>query len=290
MVNGYGGGDSRQRIFVEDQRGRVRREARVAAEVSIDRLVPALVRALELPQVDGAHRPIAYTATEGDRVLSPQATLQSAGVEEGATLVLVPEEPATGAPAVPVAGLPDAEARRLAQSVAEEVMARLWVSVSRQQDMPKDDAKPRATIVVRPTFGVPDEAELPRRACFVTGPPVAREVFDHTVRPLLVQEQLDFHDAADVAVDADAGWSALLGCSFVLADCTGRNAEVFYDLARAQVLGKPTTVLAQSPADLPRSVSAGSAILYTDNGAGLAKLRRDLERVFRQRKERPSTA
>lgn len=284
MANGYGGG-ARQRIFVEDSSGRTRREARVAADVTIDLLVPALAGALGLPQIDGAGRAIVYGAVEGNREVSPQATLQSAGIGEGATLVLLPVDAANGVGRS--ASSESAETRRLAQAVADEVFARLNVHVSPPEAQPRDDTKPRGTLVVRPTFGVPDEDERPRQAVFVARPSGVREVFDEVVRPLLDERGLTYRDAADAAVDARESWAALLGSHIVVADCTGRDPEVFYDLARAHVLGKPSIVLAQAPADLPRSVSAGSAILYTDNVAGLRKLRNDLTRVLQQLSERP---
>lgn len=46
-------------------------------------------------------------------------------------------------------------------------------------------------------------------------------------------------------------WTALLETRFVIADCTDRNPNVFYEVGMAHVVGKPTLLITQNVEDVP---------------------------------------
>jgi len=46
-------------------------------------------------------------------------------------------------------------------------------------------------------------------------------------------------------------WENINSCEFVIADCTNKNANVFYELGIAHTLGKPVFLCAQSADDIP---------------------------------------
>lgn len=79
------------RVFFEDATGNRRREARVAAHVEIKNLIPSLISVLGLPVTDPSGLPITYYLIFADRQLQEDETLASAGVEDGATIIVVPE-------------------------------------------------------------------------------------------------------------------------------------------------------------------------------------------------------
>jgi hypothetical protein len=83
-------------------------------------------------------------------------------------------------------------------------------------------------------------------------------------------------------------WSAIARSTFVIADCTGRNVNVFYELGIAHTLGKPTILLAQEEGDLPFDIQHRRAVIYQDNAKGLklleSELRRAIEVIIRQEK------
>jgi proteasome lid subunit RPN8/RPN11 len=81
----------RVRVFLEDHTGNKRREAKVASGARISDLIPALVTALGLPMTDPAGQPVTYHLAFNERQLSDEETLESARVEDGAGLTLVPE-------------------------------------------------------------------------------------------------------------------------------------------------------------------------------------------------------
>lgn len=88
--------DVRRRVFIEDHTGNKRREARVDATATVDRLIPALITALELPATDPSGRPITYHLAFEQRQLALDETLGDAGVIDGSTLQLVPQMTAGG--------------------------------------------------------------------------------------------------------------------------------------------------------------------------------------------------
>lgn len=67
-------------------------------------------------------------------------------------------------------------------------------------------------------------------------------------------------------------WGALARSRFIIADCTGRNANVFYELGIAHTIGKPTILLAQALSDLPFDIQGRRAIIYEDRSKGLRLL------------------
>lgn len=71
-------------------------------------------------------------------------------------------------------------------------------------------------------------------------------------------------------------WEHINSCDFVIADCTGKNPNVFYELGIAHTLGKPVFMCAQSIADLPFDINYIRSFIYDLSEAGLKKLQSDL--------------
>lgn len=72
-------------------------------------------------------------------------------------------------------------------------------------------------------------------------------------------------------------WYAIANAKLIIADCTGKNANVFYELGIAHTLGKPVIVITQNIADLPFDIMSRRAIPYTDSMRGTSKLKSDLK-------------
>lgn len=58
----------------------------------------------------------------------------------------------------------------------------------------------------------------------------------------------------------------------VIADCTGRNPNVFYEIGIAHTLGREVILITQSEADIPFDLRHLRYIKYLNNGEGLAQL------------------
>lgn len=74
-------------------------------------------------------------------------------------------------------------------------------------------------------------------------------------------------------------WSALNNCQFVIAEITGGNDNVFYELGIAHTLNKPAILITQAPAaeNVPFDIRHLRYIRYENTVAGGAKLRDDLK-------------
>lgn len=69
-------------------------------------------------------------------------------------------------------------------------------------------------------------------------------------------------DVVDLIVSAKA----------VIADCTGRNANVFYEMGIAHTVGRPVVPIVQDRGDIPFDIRHLRHIRYLANREGLAKL------------------
>ncbi|MBN8621448.1 MAG: hypothetical protein J0L63_21225, partial [Anaerolineae bacterium] len=74
-------------------------------------------------------------------------------------------------------------------------------------------------------------------------------------------------------------WSALNNCKFVIAEITGGNDNVFYELGIAHTLNKPAILMTQAAKteDIPFDVRHLRYIRYENTVGGGVKLRDDLK-------------
>ncbi len=63
----------------------------------------------------------------------------------------------------------------------------------------------------------------------------------------------------------------------VICDCTGRNANVFYEIGIAHTLGREVILITQSDEDIPFDLRHLRYVRYLNNGEGLEDLREKLE-------------
>lgn len=85
----------------------------------------------------------------------------------------------------------------------------------------------------------------------------------------------DFFSSAEIM---DEVWSAIVGSELCIADCTGRNPNVFYELGIAHTLGRPCILIAQSVHDIPFDIQHRRAIIYENSDDGIQKCRSALEK------------
>ena len=64
-------------------------------------------------------------------------------------------------------------------------------------------------------------------------------------------------------------WAAAYGCKAVIADCTQRNPNVFYELGIVHTLGKPTVLITQSQEDVPFDLRHVRYIYYEMTPRGM---------------------
>lgn len=77
-------------------------------------------------------------------------------------------------------------------------------------------------------------------------------------------------------------WDAINATRVVVADCTGKNANVFYEIGIAHTVGKPVILLAQSADDVPFDLRHIRYIHYGSDDDGLGRLESKLKQSLRE--------
>ncbi len=115
---------------------------------------------------------------------------------------------------------------------------------------PAEEGEPECFIVMPFSLEDSDEVhEILRRACREAG-----------VRPMRGD---DLFTPTDILDDI---WRGISGAHFIIADITGRNANVLYELGMAHTLAKPVLILSRNAEDIPIDLSTRRVILYGTGG------------------------
>ncbi|HEX6899223.1 MAG TPA: hypothetical protein VF789_05895 [Thermoanaerobaculia bacterium] len=76
-------------------------------------------------------------------------------------------------------------------------------------------------------------------------------------------------------------WAGIFQSKIIIADCTGRNPNVFYEIGIAHTLGKPVILITQSLADVPFDLRYRKCLEYELTPRGMAKFEESLESTIR---------
>lgn len=71
-------------------------------------------------------------------------------------------------------------------------------------------------------------------------------------------------------------WSAITQASILIADCTGKNPNVFYEIGIAHTIGKPVILITQNQDDVPFDLRHRRYIQYDYTPAGMIKFENTL--------------
>ena len=96
----------------------------------------------------------------------------------------------------------------------------------------------------------------------------------------------DFFAAGSVVLDV---WNAIAHARLLIADCTGRNPNVFYELGVAHTLGKPVVLIAQNVDDMPFDVRHMRTIAYEFTPRGMQSFETVLEKTLATELKRSRT-
>ncbi len=130
------------------------------------------------------------------------------------------------------------------------------------------------------------------RRCFVVMPfaPEFSALWTDVIRTAVVGEGDECIRADDLfrpGTIISSVCDLIRGADYIIADLTGRNANVFYELGFAHALGKPAVLLTQNAADVPVDLIGRRVIEYADTIGGAKALRQNLARVLNEL-ERPN--
>ena len=89
----------------------------------------------------------------------------------------------------------------------------------------------------------------------------------------------DFFTSSSIISDI---WNAINSCEIVIADCTGRNPNVFYEIGIAHTLGKPVIFISQSKEDIPFDIQHIRYIIYEFTPRGMREFEEKLAQTIQQ--------
>jgi hypothetical protein len=76
-------------------------------------------------------------------------------------------------------------------------------------------------------------------------------------------------------------WTHIYKSRAIIADVTGRNPNVFYEVGIAHTVGKPVILIAQAESDVPFDIAGIRYFVYTDDEKGWQKLQSDIIRALK---------
>jgi len=181
----------------------------------------------------------------------------------------------------------------LAEEIASRTAAKLQAAEQRQQATLAEQAlKYQEALRLKPgelVFGKPQSGSQFQNDIFVIMPFAAEydPVYRQVILPLIERLKLrcargdEFASVRGSVIEEV--WAALNGCRLVIADITGSNLNVFYELGIAHTLNKSAILITQSerPEDVPFDVRHLRYIQYRSDEAGQRQLAADLESAIR---------
>ena len=149
------------------------------------------------------------------------------------------------------------------------------------------------SVVAAPVFGPPSPPVL-KADVFVLMPfaDELRPLYDRHIKPLVHELGLtvaradDFFAASSIVSDV---WNSIYAARVVIGDCTGRNANVFYEIGIAHTLGKPVVLLAQDGGDIPFDIQHMRVLNYAPTPEGMAALEAPLRATIMHEMRRPTS-
>lgn len=99
-----------------------------------------------------------------------------------------------------------------------------------------------------------------------------KRIYDDHIKKAVLQVKLDVGRADDFCSSEEIMkdvWSAIHAAHLVIADCTGRNPNVFYEIGIAHTLGKETILISQSLKDVPFDLRRLRVIVYEYTPPGM---------------------
>lgn len=111
--------------------------------------------------------------------------------------------------------------------------------------------------------------------------PALKPVYTDHIKPITAKLGFTCSRADDFFTTKsviDEVWSAIYYCRLCIADCTGKNPNVFYELGLAHTLGRDCVLISQSIDDVPFDVRHLRVIIY--DKYNLQKLEADLARTL----------
>jgi DNA-binding transcriptional ArsR family regulator len=162
-----------------------------------------------------------------------------------------------------------------------QIQAALGVSLSQLASVERG-----RSLVIQPYFGTPAPLST-GPDLFVAMPflPSLRPIFDDHILPVARRIGLsavradDFFATRSIVSDI---WAAVCAARIVVADCTGRNPNVFYEIGLAHTVGRPVILITQTDDDVPFDLRHIRYIRYEYTPRGMSDFEQRLAATIRE--------
>jgi hypothetical protein len=152
----------------------------------------------------------------------------------------------------------------------------------------------RKSMAAKPLFGVPDTL-TESLDVFVLMPFKVDmlPVYEDHIKPtcaslnLTVRRDDDFFTVDSVINHI---WRAIASARLIVADCTDRNPNVFYEIGMAHTIGKPTILIAQKSEDVPFDLRHLRYIAYQHTPRGMKEFEQKFQETVRNVLDIPRSA
>jgi len=145
---------------------------------------------------------------------------------------------------------------------------------------------PRNALFVEPFFGLPIKEQIGEPYHLFILMPFTDDlnpVYEDHIKNVATSLNLKAKRADDFFT-ADAImrniWSAIYASRLVIADCTGRNPNVFYEIGIAHTLGRPVILVAQNKDDVPFDLRHIRYIQYNLTPRGMEEFEERLRKTI----------
>ena len=149
------------------------------------------------------------------------------------------------------------------------------------EEKQKVESSPQSQeIIIKPIFRA-REINFEDDLCFVLMPfqPSFERLYKEKIKPTVESCGLRCMKANDIFSPTpilEDIWIHIYKSKIIIADVTGRNPNVFYEIGIAHTVGKPVIIISQDKADIPFDIAQIRFFQYTDNHDGWEKLCYDI--------------
>jgi hypothetical protein len=145
--------------------------------------------------------------------------------------------------------------------------------------------KPGKSVIAEPYFGEPSPlSSIPDLFVLMPFAPAMKPLYDDHIAPVAARVGLSVARADDffttAAIISDI-WSAIATARVIVADCTARNPNVFYEIGLAHAIGKPVVLITAKGDDVPFDLRHLRYIQYDFTPRGMSAFEQRLETSIR---------
>ena len=127
--------------------------------------------------------------------------------------------------------------------------------------------------------------QITDNSCFYLGPfrDPFNVIYNDHIAPAVAEKGISITRADEIFstdVIIEDVWKGINSASFVIADVTGRNPNVMYEIGMAHTVGRPVLIISQTAEDIPFDLIHRRCLIYEYTPRGCVKLENDLAKTI----------